>query len=192
MGRMTPQQREAYENGVNVVRRIANCAPRFKVVERDGETVIVDGRLEDSEMLLRVEPGLQAERVVEFFNYVGCYFLLDVVGLLEDARGTNAESKAVELLVRMHLPAGPLECWPRNRTPPCSWRSVRRASPALRATTHGRSLTLGRCPRASAGNLYGSLLIASSAIACCGSSKIAMRSRTKPLCSDREARCDVP
>ena len=106
MGRPTPQQREAYENGVNTVRRIANRAPRFKVVERDGETVIVDGRLEDGPVLLRVEPGLQAARVVEFFNYVGYYFLLDVVGLLEDVRGTKAEGKAVELLVRLHLPPG--------------------------------------------------------------------------------------
>ncbi|MFJ8961492.1 hypothetical protein ACIRG5_19090 [Lentzea sp. NPDC102401] len=104
MGRMSPRQRETYERGVDFLRRLANRSPQLKVVERDGEIVIVDGRLDDGEVLLRVEPGLQAERIAEYFNHIGYYLLLDLVGLLEDVSGTKAESKAVELLVHMHLP----------------------------------------------------------------------------------------
>lgn len=105
MGRMSPLQRETFESGVGFLRRLANRSPRFKVVERGGEIVIVDGRLDDGEVLLRVEPGLQAERVAEYFNHIGYYLLLDLVGLLEDVSGTKAEGKAVELLVHMHLPS---------------------------------------------------------------------------------------
>ena len=106
MARMSALQRRTYENGVDSLRRLANRSPRFKVIERDGEIVIVDGRLENGEVLLRVEPGLQAPRVVEFFEQIGYYMLLDVVGRLEDVAGTKAEGKAVELLLHMHLPPG--------------------------------------------------------------------------------------
>lgn len=106
MNRMSPLQRKTYESGVDFLRRLANRSPRFKVVERDGEIVVVDGRLDDGDVLLRVEAGLQAERVVEFFNHIGYYLLLDLVGLLEDVSGTKAERKAVELLAHMRLPPG--------------------------------------------------------------------------------------
>lgn len=101
---MSPLERESYESGVDFLRRPANRSPRFKVVERDGEIVIVDGRLDDGEVPLRVEPGLQAERVAEYFNHIGYYLLIDLVGLLEGVSGTKAEGKAVKLLVHMHLP----------------------------------------------------------------------------------------
>ncbi|WP_154697807.1 hypothetical protein [Lentzea guizhouensis] len=76
------------------------------MVERDGEIVIVEGRLDVGEVLLRVEPGVRAERVAEYFNHIGYYLLVDLVGLLEDVSGTKAEGKAVELLAHMHLPPG--------------------------------------------------------------------------------------
>ena len=78
MGRMSPRERETYESGVDFLRRLANRSPRFKVVERDGEIVIADGRLDDGEVLLRVEPGLQAERVAEYSKHIGYYLLLDL------------------------------------------------------------------------------------------------------------------
>lgn len=103
MGGMSPQQRKVYDDHITRLRQMVNTTPRFEVRQVGDETVIVDSRLGDDGVVLRVEPGVSAPAVVRFFQRFGHYVFIDLLGLLEAAPGTRAESKAAALLARMHF-----------------------------------------------------------------------------------------
>ncbi|WP_143466970.1 hypothetical protein [Lentzea kentuckyensis] len=104
---MTWQQAAHFDAQVDLLRKLANTSTRFGVGrDVDGHPVIVDDRLPNGECV-RVD-GPAAQDLMRHLFHLNHYALLSLVGLLEAARGTKAESNAVELLRRLKLDQNPI------------------------------------------------------------------------------------
>jgi hypothetical protein len=77
----------AYEEQVELFRRMINRTPRWHVAERDGHPVEVDGQ---DAVVFRIE-GQWAPYLVDFFTSVRVDSLLKMLTVLEAATGTKAE-----------------------------------------------------------------------------------------------------
>lgn len=98
----TWEQRRDYEEQVDQLRALVNKMPRFEVREVDGRPVVVDSRLGDEGVQVRVEGRGEVEtyRYLVHLNY---YALLKLVALLESVRGTKAHSDAASFLRALRL-----------------------------------------------------------------------------------------
>lgn len=89
---MTWQQAEQYEGQVNLLRKLANRSARFNIGEENGQPVLVDDRLPSGECV-RVDGPAAPDLMRQLFHF-NYYALLSLVGLLEAARGTKAQSNS--------------------------------------------------------------------------------------------------
>jgi hypothetical protein len=92
--RVTWQQTGQYDAQVALLHKLANTSTRFNVCEMDGQPVLVDDRLPSGECV-RVNSPAAADLMRHLFH-LNHYALLSLVALLEAARGTKAQSNAVE------------------------------------------------------------------------------------------------
>lgn len=79
-----------------------NGMPRFELREIDGRPVVVDGRVPDEGVQIRIE-GHGAAAAYRYLLHVNYYALIALLGLLEDARGTRAYNRAVHFLSALRL-----------------------------------------------------------------------------------------
>ncbi|MGZ3142524.1 hypothetical protein ACVDFE_11115 [Lentzea chajnantorensis] len=104
--RMTWRQAAHFDNQVDLLRKLANTSTRFTVAEVDGQPVLVDDRLATGECV-RID-GPSAPDLMRHLFHLNHYAFLSLIGLLEAARGTKAESEAVEFLRRLKLDRDPV------------------------------------------------------------------------------------
>ncbi|MEU0886177.1 hypothetical protein ABZ345_47040 [Lentzea sp. NPDC005914] len=103
---MTWQQGAQYDAQVDLLRKLANTFTRFTVGEVDGQPILLDDRLPTGECV-RID-GPAAPDLMRHLFHLNYYALLSLVGLLEAARGTKAQSNAVELLKQLKLDQAPV------------------------------------------------------------------------------------
>jgi hypothetical protein len=92
-------ERRAYEEQVELLRRMINRTPRWHVAEHDGHPVVVD---DQDAVAFRIE-GQWAPYLVDFFTSVRVDSLLKMLTVLEAATGTKAEKAAVACLRALRL-----------------------------------------------------------------------------------------
>ncbi|RAS59747.1 hypothetical protein C8D87_11347 [Lentzea atacamensis] len=100
--RMTLEQERNYERQVDQLRALVNGMPRFELQEIDGRPVVVDSRLGDEGVQIRIEGSGQLE-ACRYLVHINYYALIKLLGLLDSVRGTKAHGHAACFLDALRL-----------------------------------------------------------------------------------------